>query len=385
MTSIRRIMHVDMDAFYASVEQADNPDLKGRPVIVGAANRGVVTAASYEARRFGVHSAMPVFKAKKLCPHALFIPVRMERYREVSRQLMEILAGYSPVIEAVSIDEAYLDISGMEGVYGPEKALAQRIKSDICRGTCLTCSVGIAHNKLLAKIASDLNKPDGLTIVGEDEVSGLLRFLPIRKIPGIGEKTRRTLEELGVSVASDILRFPAAFWKRRLGRNGVRLLEKAQGIDDSPVLPWVEPKSCSAEDTFPRDITGVAELEPWIMRQAEAVGRELRRDGHRGRTITVKAKFSDFSVRTKSCTLSEPTACTQIIYETARSLLTEVAGNRPVRLTGVGMSNLVTGMRQARLFPESRVSRLEKVDQAMDQIEQKFGKKSILRGRLLVD
>ena len=379
---IRHIMHVDMDAFYAAVEQTDHPELKGRPVIVGGARRGVVSAASYEARKYGVHSAMPVFQARRLCPNGVFLPVRMKRYKEVSRRVMEVLDLVSPLVEQISIDEAYVDITGTESLHGSSRTLARSIKQAIYEKTSLTCSIGIAPNKFLAKIASDMNKPDGLTIVEEDGVADFLRSISIDKVPGIGEKTSLALKGLGVAVPADILRFPQSFWTARLGRYGAQLYERAQGIDPSPVVPDHELKSCSAEDTFSEDTADVTEIEKWLMTQAESVGRELREEGARGKTITLKVKFSDFRVITRSKTLNEPSNCTQVIYGVAAHLLREIRLSQKVRLVGVKVSGLERGMRQKNLFTDSLAAKHEQVDRAMDEIRHKFGNKIIKRGRV---
>ncbi len=253
MSSRRWIMHLDMDAFYAAVEQADNPELRGRPVIVGGSHRGVVSAASYEARVFGVHSALPMFQARKLCPQGVFLPVRMSRYREVSRQVMAILAGVSPLVEQVSIDEAYVDLTGTEKMHGPLPEFARRLKTEIKEKTGLTCSIGLAPNKFLAKIASDLHKPDGLTIIPEAEVPEFLNALPIDKIPGVGAKTRSKLQALGVTKTGELLEYPRSFWQKQLGKSGLLLYERALGLDPAPVSPDTEPKSCGAENTLPQD------------------------------------------------------------------------------------------------------------------------------------
>lgn len=382
MTSSRCIMHVDMDAFYAAVEQVDNPPLKGKPVIVGASRRGVVTAASYEARPFGVRSAMPVFKARKLCPHGVFLPVRMERYREVSRQVMAILSNYSPLVEVVSIDEATLDLTGTQALHGSPMKVAVQIKEEILARTGCTCSVGIAPNKLLAKIASDWEKPDGMTVIREEEVASFLANLPVSKMPGIGRNTQRLLKELGVAMVGDVLRFPEIFWIDRLGVNGVRLYEKAQGTDRSPVIPERKPKSCSSENTFPENLLHLEELDRWILRHAEKISGDLRRRCCRGGTVSVKVKFADFRVMTKSCTLHEPTDCSQVVYDTANTLLRSIGLRQPVRLIGVGVSNLTYGMLQGRLFDRGGLCRLENLDRAMDEIREKFGKRGIVRGRL---
>ncbi|MEN6438805.1 MAG: DNA polymerase IV [Syntrophobacter sp.] len=380
----RRIMHLDMDAFYASVEQADNPELRGKPVLVGGAERGVVCAASYEARKFGVHSAMPVFQAKKLCPQGIFLPVRMSRYKEVSRAVMNILAGISPLVERVSIDEAFVDISGTEALYGPPRALSLRVKSDVLVATALTCSVGVAPNKFLAKIASDLKKPDGLTIIEEQEVESFLKVLPARKIPGVGQRTAEELKNLGIVNAADILKLPLRFWVKRFGKWGVRLHEKARGIDDTPIETVSDPKSISAEETFAQDIEDMAELEKMLLSQAEEVGRDLRSHGLQGRTVVLKLKYSDFKTVTRSRTLPSPFDSTQVLFTTARQLLKELNPARKVRLIGVGVSNFSAGFRQMQIVPgkESESRGFEHLDQALDRIQKRFGDKAIIRGRL---
>lgn len=385
-----------MDAFFAAVEQADNPECRGKPVIVGGAERGVVSTASYEARKFGVHSAMPIFQAKKLCPQGIFLPVRMSRYKEISRRVMEILAGVSPLVEHVSIDEAFVDIGGTEALHGPPRALALKVKSDVLAATTLTCSVGIAPNKFLAKIASDLNKPDGLTIIEEADVQAFLRALPARKIPGVGQRTAGELKNIGVVVATDILRMPVRFWTKKFGKWGARLFEKAQGIDNSPVEPHSDPKSISAEDTFAHDVDSIPELEKMLLSQAEEVGRSLRKHGLRGRTVTLKLKYADFKTVTKSRTLPDPIDSTDVLFATSRRLLKELNPARKVRLTGVGVSNFSSGFRQLRVefetvprkhepVPPKREPvprKREHLDRALDRIHNRFGGDAIKRGRL---
>lgn len=379
---VRRILHVDMDAFYAAVEQADHPELAGKPVIVGGSNRGVVTAASYEARKFGVRSAMPIFEARRLCPQAVFMPVNMQRYREVSRQIMDIIGQLSPLVEQLSIDEATIDITGTENLLGPPVELAATIKQRIRAETALTCSIGIAPNKFLAKIASDMNKPDGLTIIEDKDVREFLRILPVAKVPGIGRATLQTMKSLGVVMAADVLKFPRDFWVKRLGKFGERLYERAQGIDRTPVVPHSKAKSCSAEDTFPQDTMDLDELRKWLLMQADEVGRELRSEGLTGKTIVLKIKFFDFRTLTRSRTLPEPTNCTQVIYQVANQLLEGLKIASKVRLTGVGVSNLSAGERQLKLFRDPSLERQEKLDQAVDRIVDRYGMKAIRRGRV---
>jgi DNA polymerase IV len=379
---VRRILHLDMDAFYAAVEQADNPEYHGKPVIVGGSVRGVVAAASYEARRFGVRSAMPVFQAKKLCPQGIYLPVRMSRYKEVSRQVMDILEGISPLVEQVSIDEAFADITGTEALHGPPAALASEIKAAVKAATALTCSIGIAPNKFLAKIASDWKKPDGLVVIGEEDVAAFLGVLPVSKIPGVGEKTAAKMLALGVRTASDMLRFPADFWTKRFGKWGTRLYEKALGIDLSPVVPDSEPKSVSAEETFAADSGDMAFLEKMLMKQAQEVGSELRKAGLKGRTVTLKLRFSDLKIITRSRTLTDPFDSTQQIFDTGARLLRSVKLPGKVRLIGIGMSNFSTGEQQLKIFGDPGLARHERLDKALDAIHERFGDAAVKRGRL---
>lgn len=381
-TMIRRIVHVDMDAFYASIEQLDHPELRGLPVIVGASNRGVVSAASYEARKFGIRSAMPIFTARRLCPDGIFLPVRMARYREVSCQIMEELSGFSPLVEQVSIDEAFIDATGTQTLHGSPVDLALKIKKSVLCRTSLTCSVGVAPTKFLAKIASDINKPDGMTILDHKDIRNFLDDLPIEKIPGIGSKSASRIHEMGVRVASDVLKYPSTFWVARLGKLGQLLFDRALGIDPSPVVPCSEPKSCSAEDTFPEDTDNLLEIEKWLLLQAESVGRSLREAGLRGRTVTLKIKTTDFRLITRSHTLPEPTDCTQLIFDAARVLLHGLNLSRKVRLTGIGVSNFAPQLRQAKLFADRSCERLTRIDDAVDRIRDKFGDRALKRGRL---
>jgi DNA polymerase IV len=382
MSQDRWIMHLDMDAFYASVEQADNPELRGRPVIVGGSHRGVVSAASYEARVFGVHSALPMFKARQLCTQGIFLPVRMSRYREISQQIMAILAGVSPVVEQISIDEAYVDLTGTQKLHGPLPEFACRLKGEIKEETGLTCSIGLAPNKFLAKIASDLRKPDGLTIIAEAEVPDFLKTLPVDKIPGVGAKTRTKLQALGVSKTGELLERPHSFWQKQLGKWGLLLYERALGLDSTPVCPDNGPKSCGAENTLAQDTDDLDELRQWLLQQAERVGRELRRDNLKARTVTLKLKFADFEQITRSHTLARPSSSTQQIYHLAEKLLLETTLKAKVRLVGLSVSQFAESMVQESLFPQFRALKQDQLDQALDQIQGKFGIQAICRGRV---
>lgn len=384
-TPPRWILHLDMDAFFASVEQLDAPELRGKPVIIGGAERGVVSTASYEARRFGVRSAMPMFQARRLCPHAVFIRGRMERYKEKSREVMAVAARFSPLVEQASVDEAYLDASGLEHVFGTAEHMARCLQSAVLAECGLSCSLGLAPVKFLAKIASDMHKPAGLTILAHADVPTFLQSLPVSKIPGIGKRMQESLELLGVRHAADVQRFPRDFWLRRLGKAGDVLYDRARGIDPRQVEPYSDPKSESAENTFAKDIFDREELAVWLLRQSERVGRSLRKQGLAGRTITLKLKYADFMQHTKSRTLKQPTNLTRLIYETALELLDESKVNRPLRLIGVGVSQFGEREEQLSLLPdagEERRKRDASLDATLDQLRAKFGNTAVVRGKL---
>ncbi len=371
-----------MDAFFASIEQAERPWLKGRPVIVGGGSRGVVCAASYEARHFGVHSAMPMFKARRLCPSGIFIPVRKELYKLVSERIMDILHTYSPLVEKASIDEAYIDATGMERLFGPPVNMAKRIRADITRQTGLTCSIGIAPNKFLAKIASDMDKPDGLTVISHEEVEEFMRGLPIERIPGVGARTMRLFKDLGIRRVADFLRYSEEYWMDRLGKAGKELFDKARGMDNSPVLPFLPPKSFSAEHTLSYDTDNIQDLRRHLLNQAERVGRYLRRSGYMGRTVTLKIKFSDFKTVTRSRTFPDVTSSTRYIYRAALDLLYSLELPKKVRLVGVGVSNLSKGAYQVPIFDQYLMDRERKLDRVVDEIRERFGDKVLKRGYL---
>jgi len=379
----RHILHVDMDAFYASVEQADRPELKGKPVIIGGGKRGVVSAASYEARKFKVHSAMPIFEARRLCPGGIFLPVRMKRYKEVCGQVMAILGNYSPLLEKASVDEAYLDVTGTEKLFGTPVQVAENIKRQIRQETGLSCSVGVAPNRFLAKIASDLEKPDGLTVIPHEKVQDFLRYLPVSKIPGVGTRTLEVLKSLGVVHASDILHVPEDILIRKLGKAGRELIERASGIDDSPVIPFSEPKSFSAEHTLPDDTGDMEEIRKHLLVQAERVGRDLRLHGYTGRTVTLKIKFANFRTITRSRTFADATAGTSEIYRWAVELLGQVDLRMKVRLVGVGVSRLSRGARQLSMLEEGRHVRERALDSAVDRIRERYGTSILMRGSVM--
>ena len=381
-------MHIDMDAFYASVEQLDRPELRGRPVIVGGRERGVVSAASYEARFFGVRSAMPMGHARRLCPAGIYAHGRMERYREVSQWVLAVLHRFSPRVEQASIDEAYLDATGLERLFGPVEDMARRLKAAVREGTGgLTCSVGIAPIKFLAKIASELHKPDGLCILRPEQVEDFLRTLPVGKIPGVGRKFEAALANLGVRTGGDVLRFSAAFWAERHGKMGEYLHRRALGLDEHEVEPWTPPKSESAETTFAQDTRDRSVLTDWLFRHAERVGRHLRKQALAGRVITLKVKYADFRQVTRQLTLPEPTCATDTIFETACRLLADLNPRDPIRLIGLGVSAFDAGARQLNLpFADGGRNRAEerrvRLDRTLDALAGKYGRDAVVRGRL---
>jgi DNA polymerase-4 len=383
----RKIIHIDMDAFYASVEQHDNPALKGLPVIVGGdpGRRGVVSAASYEARAYGVHSAMPSSQARRLCPQGVFLPVRMHRYREVSNRVFHILREYTPLVEPLSLDESFLDVTGCEKLFGTALRIAMEIRRRIREATGLTASAGLAPNKFLAKIASDYKKPDGLVEVKPEEVQVFLRDLPISKLWGVGKSTEEVLKGMGVLKVGQLAVFPVEKIEKRLGKFGLELIALARGEDDRPVSPESEAKSISQEETFTPDLEHLEQMKKVLLEQAEQVGWELRKQKLRGSTITVKVRYPDFTLATRSQTLSSPTDQGIEIYRTALKLLSRTeALRRRARLLGVGISHLIhrDAPEQYLLF-DSGGKKAERSIQAMDRIWERFGPRAIKRASLL--
>jgi DNA polymerase IV len=381
------ILHVDMDAFFASVEQRDRPELRGQPLVVGGlSGRGVVAAASYEARRYGIHSAMPMFMARTRCPNLTIVSPRKGRYSEVSRSVMAILARYSPVVEQVSIDEAYLDAAGCDRLYGPPPAMARAIKAAIREETRLTCSIGIAPLKFLSKIASDMNKPDGLTVIEPHQVPGFIAALPVAKVPGVGRQAREQLTRMGIVTLGDVVRLPPTRIIDRLGKFGHRLVALAHGHDDTTLTPHRPTKSISTERTLAADTRDREMLRQHLLAQSQEVGRQLRRQGYYARTITLKIKDAAFRQITRSATLARHTQSSTRLFQTAGDLLAQLPLDKPVRLIGIGASSLVdeNTPRQASLFPEpgQHTAEWERVDRAMDRIAERFGKAAVHRGSL---
>ena len=383
----RKIIHIDMDAFYASVEQGDNPALKGLPVIVGGdpEKRGVVSAASYEARVYGVHSAMPTSQAKRLCPHGIFLPVRMHRYREVSEQIFKILQEYTPFIEPLSLDESFLDVTGSEKLFGSALQIASAIKRRILETTGLTASAGIAPNKFLAKIASDFKKPDGLVEIEPEDIQEFLHDLPISKLWGVGKSTEEVLKGMGILRVGQLAVYPAERIEKKLGKFGLELIALARGEDARPVTPDSEAKSISQEETFTPDLEDLQKMKRVLLDQAEQVGWELRKQKLKGCTVTVKVRYPDFTTVTRSHTLPLPTDQGIEIYQTALILLHKTeALQKKARLLGVGISNLLhqDDPEQLILF-DSRRKQVQRSTQAMDRIWDKFGQEAIKRATLI--
>ncbi|RPH51900.1 MAG: DNA polymerase IV [Desulfobacteraceae bacterium] len=378
------ILHVDMDAFFASVEQLDNPKLAGKCVIVGGlSGRGVVSAANYEARKFGIHSAMPIYLARQKCPHGIFLSPRMQRYSELSEKIMAVLETFSPVVEPVSIDEAYLDLSGCKRLHGDYLNTGSAVKRKIKESSGLGCSVGIAPNKFLAKIASDINKPDGLTIITPEKACGFAASILIGKTPGVGKVRLKELEAIGIKMLGDVKKYPQEMIIKKFGKFGLRLIELASGMDDSPVLPPASSKSVSVETTLDRDSSDRNLLKEYLLKQSEEVGSELRKLGVRAKTIVLKLKHSDFRQITRSNTLKTPVCSSQAIYKEASKLLDAYGFTEKFRLIGVVAASLVpfSDPVQMSIFDteKKKEGKWDKVDRAVDDIKKKFGKDILLK------
>jgi DNA polymerase-4 len=379
----RVILHIDMDAFFASVEVLDRPELRGKPVIVGGpAVRGVVSAASYEARAFGVHSAMPMTEALRRCPQAVVMPVRGGRYADMSRRIMALLEPRTPLLEQVSVDEAYLDLTNWLPVGATGASVAAEIQAEVFRETGLTCSLGVATGKAIAKMASDLRKPNGLVVVPPGDEAAFLAPLAIGKLRGVGAATEKRLRALGVQTIGDLARLPATLLGGHFGVVGADLLALAQGRDDSPVVPERQAKSIGRETTFWTDISERAVLERTLLMLADDVAESLRRHGFLARGVTLKLRDDDFRTITRSHTLPEPTDVTEALYAAGRSLLTAARWHRPTRLIGITAGPLQAAAdRQFNLFSETGAKQ-RKVADAVDAIKARFGDAAITRARL---
>jgi DNA polymerase-4 len=383
--SARTILHCDLDAFYASVEQLDDPSLRGQPVLVGGpAPRGVVCAASYEARKFGCRSAMAMVEAIRRCPQAIVIPPRFERYAELSQGFFGVLERYSPLVEGLSLDEAFLDVSGEERLFGDGPTIARRIKDEVRGELGLTVSVGVGDCKLVAKIASDLRKPDGLVVVPAGDSQAFLAPLPVARLWGVGPKAEEVLTRLSLRTIGDIARVGEPTLARRLGDDAARhLVAMARAEDDRAVEPERSPVSIGHEDTFAQDVRDRAQLGPHLLDQADRVAARLRAAELRARTVTLKIKYADHQRVSRRRTLAQATADGQKLSEIARALLGEVPDveARGVRLTGVSVSGLEDkdGPRQLRLDAGDDGSRGEALGAAVDAIHARFGQAAVRR------
>ena len=382
----RSILHVDMDAFYASVEQRDNAELRSQPVVVGGgSNRGVVAAASYEARRFGIRSAMPMAEAYRRCPDLCRIRPRMSHYKQVSRQVFAIFREFTPLVEGLSLDEAFLDVSASVTLFGEPETIAATIKQRILEETELTASVGVAENKLVAKIASDLDKPDGLTVLRPGAYAAKLDPLPAAVIPGIGPQTRKRLEGIGVHTVRDLRLAPDRDLAPIFGRYTQRTRDRAAGIDDRPVVSARAEKSISAEETYDRDLTDRGETERELLRLTERTARRLRKHGLAAGTVQIKIRQSDFTTCTRQKSIAPPASSTDQIYAVASSLLEHWRARHPgarIRLLGVGGSNLAPA-RQPDLFASIDEEPADGVDKTVDEVRDRFGSTSLARARTL--
>lgn len=376
----RWIMHVDMDAFFASVEQLDNPELRGLPVIVGGlSGRGVVSTCSYEARKFGVHSAMPMHMARRLCPQGVYIQGRMQRYKELSDKIMDIFRSFSPLVEQLSVDEAFLDVTGMEGLYPDVVTLAKAIKSKIYSDTGLHASVGIAPNKFLAKLASDLEKPDGLVLIKPETAAAFIAPMPVRKIFGIGKAAEEQLLQYGINTIGKIAAADIKILQKVFGINAQTVHDLARGIDNRPVVNETEAKSIGKEHTYDKDLYDENDLRKAVRDLCGETGWRLRRRGLIGYTVTLKVKFSSFKTITRSITSEMPVAYDEEIYALALKLLRQVKFTEGVRLLGVSISH-IESEDAAPVLNFNENERLKKRNQAVDLLKNRFGEGIIKRG-----
>jgi DNA polymerase-4 len=380
-TSKRKIAHLDMDAFFAAVEQLDCPKYRGKPVIVGGLGpRGVVATASYEAREYGVKSAMPMAKARRLCPQAIYLAPRFSRYQEVSARILEILRSYTPVVETISLDEAFFDLTESEAAFGPAEEIVAEVKHRVYTKTTLTCSVGLAHNRFLAKLASEFSKPDGLKIIRVKEVQTFLDPLSVESIWGVGKVTGRRLKSLGLQTVQDLRQAPIELLVRELGAIGRTLFRLARGEDDTPVQPTRESRSLSREVTLSVDLYEKAEMERFLRQFAREVAAELRHKRLLGKTVRVKVRFSNFETITRQISLSAGTDSTLLIEGLVLDLFRRRVslGNRGVRLIGAGVSGLSESTaRQLPLFSANESI----LDRTVDRLTQQYGEDVVWRGR----
>lgn len=382
------IIHVDMDAFYAAVEIRDNPSLKGKPVVVGGSpqGRGVVSTANYVARQFGIHSAMPASRAVRLCPQAIFVRPRMDYYIAISKQIREVFFRFTPLVEPISLDEAFLDVTGSQQLFGSGPEIASQIKHLLRSELGLTASAGVAPNKFVAKVASDLEKPDGLVVVAEGEVQPFLDPLPIRRVWGIGPQTEKLFSSLGVSTIGAIRNLPKDVLQRKFGINSDHFWRLSRGLDSRPVVSEREAKTISHETTFPVDIDSPETLHAWVQELAGQVASRMRRIGIKGKTVQIKVRFADFRTITRRQSLGEYTFLTHEIESVARDLLAKVLSEtgQAVRLVGAGVSNFSKdAVVQKSLFDDESKVKHARIDEACDELKQKFGTAAVRKASAL--
>lgn len=384
------IMHVDMDAFFAAVEQRDHPELQGKPVIVGGSkeSRGVVSTASYEARQYGVHSAMPMAEAVRRCPQGVYLPVNMKKYRSVSAQIMRIFQRFTPEVEAISLDEAFLDITGSQKLFGTATEIGQQIKQMIQQELHLTASVGLSYNKFLAKLASDLDKPDGFYIILPEELAEKVWPLPIRRMMGVGSKTAQLLEQMGIHTIGQLAKTDQGLLEHMLGKQGIFVHELSHGIDNRKVESIRESKSVGRETTFPQDICDLYLLETILFTLTDDICHTLRSSGLRGRTVSIKIRYPNFQSITRAITLESYTASFEPVYGAVKSLMAQhYKDGTAVRLIGVTVSHLKQDtqiVEQQDLFADqSTIEKYNELNRVMDQINGKYGGDTVRRARKL--
>ncbi|HET6745706.1 MAG TPA: DNA polymerase IV [Candidatus Limnocylindria bacterium] len=380
---MRTILHADLDAFYASVEVLDDPSLRGKPVIVGGdpGARGVVSAASYEARRYGVHSAMPLRTAARLCPEGVFLPGRFDRYRELSRQVMRIFASYTPMVEPISLDEAFLDVTASRAAFGDGETIARALKRRVLDEAGLVVSVGVATNKLCAKVASDLRKPDALVVVPVGGEAAFLAPLPVSRLWGVGPRSRQALADYGVTTIGQLAAMSEGTLRRRFGTHGIELRLRAQGVDPARVVSGQAPKSIGHELTFNHDVTDPARLEATLLDLAESVASRLRNHHMAAGAVQLKLRYEGFDTITRQAPLGHQVRDSEALYRLGVSLLHKaLSSDRAVRLIGLTAINL-TDVQQLTLFDAPH--RTDRIAQSIDAVRERFGEKAITRARLI--
>ena len=391
------IIHLDLDAFFASVEQRDNPAYQEKPLIVGGisggklsnSNRGVVCAASYEARKYGVHAGMPIWEARQKCPQGIFVTSQINKYLEASKKFFQICSNYTPLVEPLSIDELFLDVSGCESLFGSSETIGRKIKERVYQELELKVSVGIAENKFLAKIATNLGKPNGFYIIPLKDIQRIVYPLPISALWGIGKKTEELLKKSGIYLVEQLARMPDSILENLLGKNGKKIKLLAQGIDESPVIPPSTAKSIGKETTYSTNIIEKEKLIKELLKLSQLVAYNVRKKGYKGRTITLKVRFQNFTTFNRSKTLENPTHLDDIIFKTVVELLDKVRHKKGgIRLLGIKLSNLTlgNGIKQLKFLRDEvdkKDDKLEQLTQSLDKIREKFGSKSITRASLL--